>query len=362
METITLEVGANPRLLIVAVGGDLRLTGREGTVLEVQATPMAGVTVTPTADGVEVSCGLACLMFVPRDATVEAQMVGGDVRVTELRGPLTLQTVAGDVSLRRAGTVRVERVGGDMAAHRLGGDLQVEWVGGDVEVDHIRGAVRLEAVGGDLNLRAVEGAVKARVGGDAAVELSPPPGTLSTIETDGDLTCSLPEGVALELSMRAGGVMETHLPGARDEHGQGILIRMEGSRAAAELVAGGDLWVGDKRLVGMGAHPELWAQIQAEIEAGLAGLGRFHGLEAVDRIQDRAHRAAERARRRAERTWHRGQRSRARWTASVGLGSWLGGKDRVSDEERLTVLQMLEQGVIGVEEAEKLLRALEGEA
>ncbi len=368
METITLEVGASPRLRIMAVGGDLRLTGREGTVLEVQAAPTADLSLTPTADGVEVTCGLACLMFVPSGASVEAQAIGGDVRVTGLSGPLTLQTVAGDVSLRRVGPVRVVRVGGDVAVHRLEGGLQVEWVGGDVELDHIQGAVQLDVVRGDLSLCAVEGPVKVQVGGEAVVELSPPPGTTSTIEADGDLSCLLPEGMALELRLRAGGVLEAHVPGARDEDGQGVQIRMKGSQAAAELISGGDLWVGARRVGDIGAHPGLWAQVQAEIDAalaqagaGLAGLGRFHGLGA-ERIRDRAHRVAERARCRAERMARRGEQRRSRWTASLDLDSWMERRSRVSDQEQLSVLQMLEQGVIGVEEAEGLLHALEGEA
>jgi len=58
----------------------------------------------------------------------------------------------------------------------------------------------------------------------------------------------------------------------------------------------------------------------------------------------------------------REERKHSRWAASLDPGSWAGRRSRASDQERLMVLQMLEQGVIGVEEAEKLLRALEGEA
>ncbi len=367
METVTLEVGPQPRLRITAVGSDLRLTGREGTVVEAQAAPGAGLSVTPAAEGVEVTCDSACLLFVPEGAAVEAETVGGDVRVTGLIGPLSLGTVGGDVSLRRGGPVRLARVGGDVVVHRLEGDLRAEWIGGDVDIDHLRGAVELQAVEGDLRLHAVDGLVRARVAGDAELELSPPSDTTSIVEADGDLSCLLPRGLALELHLRAGGSLEAHVPGPRRQDGEETLVQMEGAQATARLTAGGDLWVGEAGREGAGTTTGLRAQIQAEVDAALAqaeaSLGRLSGLHGLhaERMRDRAHRAAERARRRAERIRQRAERAPKRWTGVLDLGSWMASKSRVSDQERLTVLRLLEEGVIGVDEAEKLLRALEGE-
>ncbi|MEW6566672.1 MAG: hypothetical protein AB1449_00605 [Chloroflexota bacterium] len=369
METITLEVGPNPRLRITSVEGDLRLTGREGTLLEAQAAPRAGLSVAPLGDGYELSCAAACLIFLPNGATVEGRAIVGDARITGLTGPLMLETVAGDLSLRRVGPVRVERVGGDLAAHRLEGDLRVAQVGGDAHLDHVQGEVQLDAVGGDLNLSAVEGAVRARVSGDVKLELSPPPGSSCSVQAAGDLNCHLMQGAALDLRLRAGGDLDTRVPGTREQAGQDVHIRMEGAQATAELTAGGDLWVRLEGTEAMGAEAgrDLRAQIQAgvdaaiaQVEASLGALGGHHGFGA-ERIRERMRRAAERAQRRAERARERAEGGRTRWTTTLNLDPWSARKSRVSDQERLTVLQMLEQGVIGVDEAEKLLRALEGE-
>ncbi len=368
METTTLEVGPTPRLRVSSAGGDLRLTGRGGTALEAQAPPMAGLSVAPTADGAEVRCASACLLFVPESAAVEVDTVAGDVRVTGLKGALTLGTAAGDVNLRRVGPVRAARVGGDLVVHRLEGDLRAEWIGGDVDLDHVWGAVEILAVEGDLTLRAVDGPVRAQVGGDAEVELSPPPDTTSSIAADGDLSCSLPESTAVELRLRAGGTLEARVRGRKQQDNQEMRVEMEGARAAAVLIAGGDLWVTEGGVEREAAPAGLRAEIEAEVdaalsqaEASLGDLGRFHGLYA-ERMRDRVRRTVERHRRRAERMRQRAERTPAHIRATLDLGSWMAGKTRVSDAERLAVLQMLEQGVIGVEEAEKLLRALEGQA
>lgn len=242
---------------------------------------------------------MACPIFVPSGAAVEAQAIAVDVRVIGLSGRLTLRRVAGDVASAGRGGAS-SACGGDVALDRLVGDLHVERVGGCRARPH-PGEVQPDAVWGGLSLSAVGDAAKVRVGADAAVELTPPPHTACTIETRGDLSCSLPEGVALE----------AHVAGAREDDGQGIQIRMEGSLAAAELFAGGELWEGKTRW-------SIRARIPAEIDvalaqavAGPADSGGFCGLE-VEWFRDCADRAGERARGKPERMQQRSDWTRAR--------------------------------------------------
>ena len=82
MESVTLESGANPKVHITAVGGDLRLTGRGGTAVEAQAGPRGALTARTVGDGVEIACHSACLVFLPPGAQVSVDSVGGDARVT----------------------------------------------------------------------------------------------------------------------------------------------------------------------------------------------------------------------------------------------------------------------------------------
>ena len=47
METITLEVGATPRVRVPSVGGDLRIVGRSGALLESRARARGYLSVGP---------------------------------------------------------------------------------------------------------------------------------------------------------------------------------------------------------------------------------------------------------------------------------------------------------------------------
>ena len=168
METVLFEVSENPKVKILSIGGDLRLSGRESKQFEAKAPTGAGLVGEHKKDWIEIRCPEDCLVFLPRDAQIECESVGGDLRATNINGGLLIKSVGGDVGLRSAGKASFETIGGDLHARKQTADLSVDRVGGDVVVDRISGDVRLRSVGGDLSLRRVDGLVESVVGGDAA--------------------------------------------------------------------------------------------------------------------------------------------------------------------------------------------------
>jgi hypothetical protein len=149
------------------------------------------------------------------------------------------------------------------------------------------------------------------------------------------------------------------------------VIQLGAGESEAELSAGGDLSVHPTGAPGEQVGAE-WAadmrtRIEAQVDAALAeveaSLGsldaRGLGIDA-DRVRARVRRAAERAHRRAERA-RRGPETNQR-RVDINFGPFGTARPSVNDEERLTVLRMLEQGTISLEEAERLLQALEGGA
>ena len=113
------------------------------------------------------------------------------------------------------------------------------------------------------------------------------------------------------------------------------------------------------------------AEMEARLEALGAGLGSFDSERIGDQVRrsvSRARRNADRARARSARAVRKAQRAAEKASkrsktrrVRVDLDLDTLGKKRkpVSDEERLSILRMLEKGTITVDEAEKLLQALE---
>jgi hypothetical protein len=122
-------------------------------------------------------------------------------------------------------------------------------------------------------------------------------------------------------------------------------------------------WIDD---VGAG-WDELGAHIEWQVKDALArmathleeSLGRVDG----ERVRYRVDRAAEQARRRAEQAAEsarmRAERAERRWQRASGRRP-TPKKPQATDEERLRVLRMVEEGRITPEEASELLVALEG--
>ena len=79
--------------------------------------------------------------------------------------------------------------------------------------------------------------------------------------------------------------------------------------------------------------------------------------EKAQRVQERATLAAERAARRVEMHARRWGDARS-WNVSVNAN--VGKRPKVSQEEQLRILEMLQEGKITIKEAELLLKALEG--
>lgn len=382
METILFDVGEKPKVKFLSVGGDLRLSGRESTQFEAKAPTGSELVGEQKEEWIEVKCNSDCLVFLPREAYIEGETVGGDLRATNITGELIVRTIGGDMSLRSVGKATVETVGGDLHVRKATNDLSIDRLGGDAIVDRISGDVRLRSVGGDLSLRRVDGLVEAVVGGDTASYFTTLGGEKISVNTGGDLSCRLPEDASARVHISAGG--EAHFPRTSEEEisDEGHVVRTFGEgEVEIQLNAGGDIWVGgvegmaDLDFASIGES--IAEQVESEIEAGMAemeaslealgtGLDTFESErigEHVRRAVSRARRGAARAKRasqKASRKVRRGVRGRR---VSVDFGLDLGSKGRrdVSDEERLSILRMLEKGTITVDEAEKLLQALEGE-
>jgi len=383
MQTVKMEVGVSPKVRILSIGGDLRLSGRETEQLEVKAPQGEEILAEQVGEWIEIQCRSDCLIYLPRDAQIEGESIGGDARATDLSGDLLLRTIGGDLSLRSVGTCSFKHVGGDLLARSVGGHLSIDMIGGDAIVDRISGDVRLIAVGGDLSLRRVDGSVQCSVGGDSSLIFTTLGGREVKVNTGGALSCRLPRDASARIALKAAGNRSVKLPSSAEQSEDGDSITLGEGEVDLQLTAGGDLWLRVGEMGGEFTFPDLGdeiaAQVEQEIELGVAEmearLGALGaGIPAFDsrQIGERVRRAVNKARRQSERARARSRakadhvRDMADRYRSRGpdLNINLGAQRRkspspVSEEERLAILRMLENGAITVDEAEKLLQALE---
>jgi hypothetical protein len=291
-----------------------------------------------------------------------AREVGGEAQVGDVYGSLTAREVGslaagrveGEISVRScSGNVAVEATASDALLRDIGGQVTIEQVSGDLIVRNVLMGLQIEHVHGDAVLRTVfdPGATWSinRIEGEAVARLA----------GSGDVTFVLPASAKVH-----------GLAGQSIRHeAERTLVALGNGAASVYLAAerglvikGGESMDDEFTMAFDEDFDQRWESITTRIEEQLE-----HKLaDLPERIRHRvehklnaARRHVESAQRRAEEAVRRAERQLEGFDINISAGG-MARTEPVSEQERLAVLQMLEEGKITVEQAEQLLAALEG--
>ena len=394
MRQNTLPVTGPVTVSVENVGGDLQIVGWERAEVTAK-TDDNKLEMTVDGETIHASSDGDLILYVAREASVRVLNVGGDADIRALAGSVEVTNVSGDLQMRNVGAVRIVSVGGDLSMRGCAGAFQANSVGGDASLHEIKGDVDI-IVGADLYLRGAEGNVKARVGSDAALYLRPHPGTDVNIQAGSDVLLRLPAKANVELELRGcdDESIRVDLPGVEPvEIGMSRLVVMGSGGARIKATAGSEVIVtsrdeewgnvaefdplGRDGPFSPGEFPGLSSDLHERISRRVEEATR-RALESSMRAQERSdqvQRRVDAAMRRAEEKMRSAERRSMHMGIKVGrFGATIERPsvppipsisprppaEPVTDEERLTILKMLQERKISLQDAEKLLAALEG--
>lgn len=218
--------------------------------------------------------------------------------------------------------------------------LEIEHVGGDVIMEGWD-KTELQAQGDNIHIGKSEGPL--------------------IISCDGDLKLSMPRSTNLTVSFVGGDLRVENLDGPLEVSfvgGDALFRNLKGQVSLIGNV-GGDTKLENVSRVSMDAHHQaahldLSDQIRRKVE------------QATRRAEEKIRRTESKIKR-AEHESHRQVRiktnidaGRWKWNITPGSFSPVGMNEPVSDEERMTILKMLQDKKITSEQADQLLSALEG--
>jgi hypothetical protein len=322
--------------------------------------------------------------------------------------------VNGDLVLRNVGDTHIDIVQGNLMAKQVMGPLTVNQVKGNTVARDVQGNLSIHQVKGNLDLRDIEGNITTSATGNARVRLNLLAGESYQIEANGNLYCRIPDyaSVQADLSSSANEI-RVKTPESKDlfKEASHSIIFGDGE-SSMKLSAGGNLsltcqetdWSNmddvetefERAFAGFSEtfEQQISAQIEAQVESQLEVLNEQMenlaiSLEGaglsdaeIERTMRKAQQSSERASAQAEAKMRRAQEKLERKMAAAqrkaelkakaaerrrkgwryeGVSSDIAAQDEpVSDDERLMILRMLEEKKIGLEEAEKLLAAMEG--
>ncbi len=335
--------------------------------------------------------------------------VHGDAKVLDARR-VELPHVSGNLRVRDVDELHLDHVSGDLVVKDTAGPLAVRVVGGSAVLSKVEGLVTIDRVGGDLVAKELLGGARVSAGGNVVLSGELGSGCNYRFQAGGDALLNLASDPGAHLTLKAGGDIRSTVSLAETERGAGTLTGTLGNGGSEVVVeAGGNVVLGGKSVhmsweneddvafvAGLGA--EISRQVHDSLAAiDMAAIGRKANeeveramsrlqakLETVDweRIGVQAQQAVERAMSQMQRDLDRLAEKTARQQEKVARMaqraaerqqrrarfqevSWQPGPHFHEpepqpnlEEERLSILKMLEQGQVTLEEAEMLLEAL----
>jgi SHOCT-like domain/Toastrack DUF4097 len=413
MQQQTITVDPNPNVVVHNVSGDLRIAGWDRAELMAK-TDGDTLDLAAASDPITIACYEDLILYLPRGTNLQVERVSGDASLQALTGPVklgpvsgdltmndlgavTLETVSGDISMRNIGALNADSVSGDFVLRGGHGVCAIDSVGGDASLRDVDGMITIQNIGSDLYIRNAHGSVSATAGSDGALYVIPKPGQTYDITAGSDLIVRLPPDSNVKLHLSAGSPESIQVDFAGVNIPEGcsncqVVIGSE-TEGMAEMVltAGEDLMVSSQADkwesaadfgVGMTdglewpLPPDFSERINKRVQAAMERANAH--LEAANRRAEAAGQRAsikiEAAMRRAEAKARaaevRARRGAGNVHANINIGRWkwdlspnempLEAGAPISDDERLAILKMLQEKKITVEEAEKLLAALEG--
>jgi ElaB/YqjD/DUF883 family membrane-anchored ribosome-binding protein len=402
-----INVGPAPQIMIEEVSGNLSLSGWDRPEMQVRTRGRDELTVDQLGELITIRCDGDCTMLVPLQAAVQIGEVHGDAQVNLLLGKVDIEEVDGNLSVSSVGSVTIGEVDGDLTVRSVAGTCQVESVDGNARVARVAGDLNLHEVDGDLHVTEVVGSLQATVDGNASLTLRLTSGQAVMVTADGDINCQVEPGAGAHVMLKADGDIRVRNLGEPRRGTDTMLDFTVGDGSATlHLTADGNITLRGTEIPPMdleadfGAElsqemalraAELSQQITSQVESQVETLSREleeklsqmgTGDEMASRIQERVTGALRRAEEKlaeamrkmevrvqeAERRGPEGDGRRRKayaWQAPQPpippVPPAPPRRPRATDEERMMILRMVEQGKVSVEQAEKLLAALNGE-
>jgi hypothetical protein len=397
MKLLRFEVSNTPHLTITG-HSDLEVNGgREGEVaIKVYGDPN-DLDVQREGERFTLTLRTRCKVACPQATTLTIPQASGNLRVRRVDGPLAVEQVHGDTVLRDVGPTTIVQASGNVSARSVQGDLGLEDVSGDVSVRGVEGKLSGD-IKGNLKASYVESGLEVQVSGDCSLKTDFTPDCDYLLTTSGNASLNFPAQASARIKVTTHGNLQHKVDWAEIEQiSEGTLSGRvgQGPEARVEIEASGDVslrgrsetgafvfgWaVDDEFDEGLGIELESMAEeLERNIEMHMARMEaklkdidqeaiRRKATRAAEVARRKALRAAERARIKAERAERRWERMSPRHSGSSRYSTRGRGPSPptppppppVTQDERMMVLRMVQEGKITADEGARLLEAMEG--
>ncbi len=159
---------------------------------------------------------------------VEASSGGGPIRVSDIMGPISAHTSGGGIEVRNTtGELKLESAGGGITIHSANGRVYAQTAGGSIDLDTAQSAV-LKTAGGCISVKKIAGELNASTAG-GSVEVGDVAGPAILETAGGSIRLNSAKGL-VKATTSAGGIRLNRLS-------QGAVARTAAGPITTEFVA-----------------------------------------------------------------------------------------------------------------------------
>lgn len=371
--------------IIVKASGDLFLQGDSQMEIRFQSSEDR-VRVNQSKETIYVETHASLDLVVPASLPIIVEKTGGSAFLQDLESTVVIQKIGGDLTLRRIGSLRLEKVGGSCMIEDATQPVTIHKVGGDLTLRSVETPLQIGSIGGTGDLQLLGGGpLEARAGGDLHIYLLETIGGPITLRAGSDVEVFLPPSINANFVLDSSGesidieLNRQAMPNIQNLESRHYEFSLGEGGPLCEIRAGADIRVTDAETEPESISDEFdqreraWKEAQEHYvqPSWSGGFGFDRNSAWADMVSRRAQEASRRAEHRVHTAMRRTEdhiRQAAERDMHMAEMRYGGAPvpppppppPKISEQERLLVLQMLKDNKITVEQAEKLLAALEG--
>ncbi len=314
---------------------------------------------------------------VPEQARLIVQKATGNARIRKMQGKIDISSVSGNLAVQQAKDVRIDRVSGGCLVQNIEGELEINSVGGSLKGKDCFEGVRADRISAGVELLNVQGEVDVRSMGDIRFGFLTESVEPVRLRASGSISLSLPFELNAEMKIKSNALLTELVMGDRKErinHRKHVLLVGDGRRKF-DLEANGKVKIvaekiEDTELLNLFEELEtLWKALRKENETRREAREKIHDREegepisegidnGVDISLEEMGEAEKRVQDALQQVETRLQ-SMGFDTAKEKMDSVPVSETPDLTGERLIIMKLLGDGKISIDEADKLLEALE---
>lgn len=389
MNRVNLETSDTPEIIIDNIEGSLRIKGWDYPKFQGDSDKDDVWDVNHDGNVVRLSCSSGCLMRIPEQSKITIGSVAKELMIKSIVGEIEVGEVGSQVNVKNVGKISINTINGNLFAKQIDGDLLVKSAHSNTVIRDVSGDLTIDENLGNLNFRGFVSNMAIDSEGNATLRLEPEPGGNFHVTAEGNIYCKVAPGTSAKVVLKSRSktirIKSPELSDTLKQENHSLelgdresTITLEAQGRIDFISYSGDDLFGEEFEYEFEENfaniaDEISQQVTDQIESQMDSLSSHldqltSGLLISAPSGERARRKLEAKRSKLDRKLSQAQRkvelkARAATAKKRAYATrYSRGKqsEPVSEEERKTILEMLQNKHINVEEAETLLAALEG--